>query len=282
MNHPTPSSLACPVPKASLYETSLIKPKRVRRTNDQMKNILDWSKYILGQDEGQITVRHLYYRLVGSGVIQKTEADYKRLVQNLSKWRRSEEIPWGAFADSTRFHIKSDTFDSLDDALRITAEAYRRNMWSSQKVYLEIWCEKDAMAAILSKAAEPFGVPIFVARGVASLSSLYGAANTFRGWADAGKECIIYHFGDHDPSGVMAADSMDRALRNDFEVKVRFIRAAVTQEQIKRLSLQTRPTKNSTHCKSWTGGESVELDSMPPSEIRALVEKCITHALTRA
>jgi hypothetical protein len=75
----------------------------------------------------------------------------------------------------------------------------------------------------------------------------------------------------------MAGDSMDRALRNDFKVKVRFVRAAVTQEQIQRLSLQTRPTKKSTHCKSWTGGESVELDSMPPSEIRALVEKCITQ-----
>jgi hypothetical protein len=238
---------------------------------------LEWEKSILSEDEGQITIRHLFYRLVGAGVIPKTEKAYCSLVKHLSQARRTGEISWASFADSTRWHIKSESFNGMDDALRNTVETYRRNLWTSQKVYLEIWCEKDAMAGILSKAAQPFGVPIFVARGFASLTSLYGAALTFRGWAAAGKECIIYHFGDHDPSGFAAGESIMRFFREDFITDVKFIRAAVTREQVKRLNLLTRPKKKSTHSKAWTGGESVELDSMPPAEIRSLVEQCITQ-----
>jgi hypothetical protein len=250
---------------------------RPRRSRDEIQNLLEWVQYILSEDEGQITVRHLFYRLVGHGVIEKSEHEYKALGKHLSKWRRAGLVKWSAFADSTRWHIKSPTFDSLEEAFDNNVSAYRRNLWSTQKTYLEIWCEKDAVAGILADVAEPFRVPVFVARGFASLSSLYGAANTFRGWAEVGKICRIYHFGDFDPSGVEAGESMTRALRDDFKVEVEFVRAAVTPEQIRKLKLQTRPTKESNHDRGWTGGESVELDSMPPAEIRLLVERCITQ-----
>lgn len=252
-----------------------------RRSRDEVQNVLNWVQYILDGEEGQITIRHLFYRLVGHGVIEKTEGEYKALGKHLSKWRRSGAIEWSAFADNTRWHIRPETFDSLDDALNNTITNYRRNLWQTQSVYIECWCEKDAVASILSKAAEPFGVPIFVSRGFASLSSLHSAAETFRASAEAGKQPIIYHFGDYDPSGVEAGESMIRSFRDDFKVEVDFIRAAVTKEQIKRLKLPTRPTKDSNHGKSWTGGDSVELDSMPPAEIRALVESCITRHINK-
>ena len=70
---------------------------------------------------------------------------------------------------------------------------------------------------------------------------------------------------------------MVRAFKDDFRVNVEFVRAAVTKEQIERLKLPTRPTKASTHSRGWTGGESVELDTMPIAEVHALVESCITR-----
>jgi hypothetical protein len=89
---------------------------------------------------------------------------------------------------------------------------------------------------------------------------------------------LIYHFGDYDPSGVAAGESMLRAFRDDFRVDLQFIRAAVTPGQIEELGLPTRPVKSSdTRAAKWTGGESVEIDTMPPAEIRALVESCITE-----
>jgi hypothetical protein len=238
---------------------------------------------ILSGENHQITIRHLFYRLVGLNVIQKTEQAYKLLCGHLAKWRRSGAIEWSAFADNTRWHIQHETFDGIEDALRNTAQTYRRNLWSTQPYFVEVWVEKDAIASIVSRAANSFGVPVFVARGFASLSSLYSAANTFRQAVEAGKQVVIYHLGDYDPSGVAAGESMLRAFRDDFNVEVEFIRAAVTQEQIQRLALPTRPVKTSDgRAAKWTGGECVELDSMPPAEIRALVEQSITrHIDTR-
>jgi hypothetical protein len=44
------------------------------------------------------------------------------------------------------------------------------------------------------------------------------------------------------------------------------------------MDLPTRPVKESdTRAARWTGGECVELDTMPPAEIRKLVESCITR-----
>ena len=240
-----------------------------------MVAVLGAIKKILGGEDGQITIRHLFYRLVGLNAIEKTEGAYKALCGHLSKWRRSEEIAWSAFADNTRWHIRHKTFDGVEDALRITAETYRRNLWSTQPFFVECWVEKDSIASIVAGTANSFGVPVFVARGFASLSSLYSAANTFREAIKAGKEVRVFHFGDFDPSGVAAGESMIRAFRDDFGVEVEFTRAAVTAKQIDELNLPTRPVKASTHAAKWTGGECVELDSMPPAEIRKLVEACI-------
>lgn len=241
-----------------------------------MGEVLQAIQKILKGEEDQITIRHLFYRLVGEAIIPKTEPAYKGLCGHLSKWRRSGEIAWSAFTDSTRWHIQEQTFDSIDDALETTVRTYRRNLWSTQSCYIEVWVEKDAIAGIVAKTANSFGVPVFVARGFASLSSLYDAANTFRVATNAGKTAIIYHLGDYDPSGVAAGESALRAFRDDFKVDLQFIRIAVTKEQIQRLKLPTRPTKlTDTRAKKWTGGECVELDSMPPTEIRSLIESSI-------
>jgi hypothetical protein len=166
----------------------------------------------------------------------------------------------------------------VKDALENTANAYRRNVWSTQQFYLEVWVEKDAIAGIVADTANGFGVPVFVARGFASLSSLYSAANTFREATEAGKTAIIYHLGDYDPSGVAAGDSVLRAFRDDFKVDIQFTRIAVTPEQIRELNLPTRPTKQTDTCaKKWAGGDCVELDSMPPSAIRDLVQRSIVQ-----
>lgn len=264
------------------YSASLL--KRSRRTKAEIENLLGWVKHILSEQDGPITIRHLFYLLVGHGIIEKTEKAYSVLAKFLAKWRRSGEVDYDAFADNTRWHIKPDTHRSMSEALETWANNYRRDLWSRQAYYIEIWCEKDACASILSTTAGRFGVPVFVARGFASISSLYSAANTFRSFIERGKRCIIYHFGDHDPSGIAACESIKKALRTEFAVDVEVIRAAVTKEQIRRLKLPTRPTKESSHSqmKSWRGGDSVELDAMPVSELRALVEDCITRHIDKA
>jgi hypothetical protein len=245
-----------------------------------METLLAAIRSILEGEEHEITVRHLFYRLVGLGVIPKTESAYKSLVHHLSNWRRNGEIAWDGFADSTRWHIRKPAFDGVEDALQRTRETYRRDLWSTQRHYCELWIEKDAIASVVADLANEFGVPVFVCRGFASLSSLYGAAQTFKEMAGNGKRVTIFHLGDYDPSGHAAAGAIERTLIDDFECDLYFDRLAILPGQIDRLSLPTRPTKQTdSRAKNWTGEECVELDSMKPTDMRAIVEDSITDLI---
>lgn len=251
--------------------------KRARRSRRQIKSLLEAITGILSQEQEAITIRHLFYRLVGLGQVEKTEEAYKSLCSHLSKWRRSGEISWAAFIDPTRWHLGTDTFDGLADAMRNTVECYRRNLWAQQSAYVEIWAEKDAISGILFREADTFGVKVFTCRGFASLSSLNSAAHTFKDSVMHGKRVYIYYFGDHDPSGLEIDRAAVKSFRDDFGIKVQLTRAAITPAQIKKYSLPTRPVKKSdTRANGWRGG-CVEVDTMPPAILKSIVSECITQ-----
>lgn len=259
----------------SVYDTSSL--KRIRRSNAQLDDLLSGANRILAEQTGQISIRHLFYRIVGTGIIAKTEKDYARLCKLLSKWRRAGAIPWTAFVDSTRWHYGTATHANLDAALKNTVANYRKNLWADQDTHIEVWCEKDACAAMLLDAADEFGVKVFVCRGFPSLSSLHNAASEFKRAIARGKAPVIYYFGDRDPSGVAIDGAVTHAMATDFGVEVQFYRAAVTLGQIEQFNLPTRPTKKSDSRSGKFHGESVELDAMPPDALRQLVRDCITR-----
>lgn len=245
-----------------------------------MADLLGAIHEILEGETSTITIRHLFYRLVGLNVIPKTELAYKGLCGHLSRWRKSGGVPYNAFSDSTRWHIKPPMFDGIADALRRTRESYRRNMWADQTHYVEIWVEKDAIAGVIVDVTSEWGVPLFVCRGFASLSSMYSASLTFKEARRGGKEVTIFHLGDYDPSGHAAADAIERAFRESFDCSINFQRIAILPEQIEEFNLPTRPTKQSdSRARNWQGSECVELDSTPPSELRSLVENAITSLI---
>jgi len=260
---------------STVYETSPI--KRKRRSSAEMETFRESVSEVVGEItvSHPTTIRHLFYVLVGRGVVDKTEKAYKSLCANLSKWRRTGDIPFEAFVDGTRYHIRSDRFDNADDALYNCALSYRRNLWQDQPYYVEVWCEKDAISGILHRACESFGVPVFSCRGFASISSLMHCADLFKKQEDLGKKPIVFYFGDLDPSG-MAIDSKAReTLSEDFGVEVDFRRLSVNPTQVEELSLPTRPTKTSdTRAKNWKGG-CVEVDALSSEQLVHLV--CARH-----
>ena len=261
-------------------ESRYIKSKKLRRTQADVAELLHAVQTILNGEDHQITVRHLFYRLVSIKAIEKTEEEYHAVVRHLSRWRRGGEVAWDAFADSTRWHIRVPTFDSIEDALRRTRETYRRNLWSSQRHYCEVWVEKDAIASIVADVANDWGVPVFVCRGFASLSSLYSASQTFKDAKENGKRVTIFHMGDYDPSGHAAATAIENTLEFDLDCEINFERIAVLHSQIEQFDLPTRPTKQSdSRSKKWEGDECVELDAMPPAEMRSIVEEAITDLI---
>ena len=117
-------------------------------------------------------------------------------------------------------------------------------------------------------------MPLLVARGCSSETYLYETAQAL---AAREKTAYIYHFGDHDPTGVVAATHIERKLREFApDTEIHFQRAAVTPEQISAWNLPTRPTKRegNRHAKGFEG-DSCELDAIPPLKLRELVRGCI-------
>jgi hypothetical protein len=245
-----------------------------RRSKAEIERIEN-AIYRIVKADHPMTVRQTFYRLVADGIVEKDEGEYKHTVGRLLlRMRRQRTLPYAWIADNTRWMRKPTTFNGVEEALTLTAETYRKAVWLDLPVYVEVWCEKDALAGVMLEETDPYDVPLMVARGFSSETYLYGAAEQIR---DAKRPAYIYHFGDHDPSGIKAARDIERKLRGFAPgCEIHFERVAVTEQQIVDMNLPTRPTKRegNNHAKGFIG-DSVDLDAMPPAELRRVTRDCI-------
>jgi hypothetical protein len=251
--------------------------RRRRRTKAEIERIRQ-ALYETLERSQPATVRQTFYLLTTQGVVEKTEAEYKgTVVRLLGAMRRAGEIPFSWVADHTRWMRKPRTFSSVEEALRRTAQTYRRALWDNQTAYVEIWTEKDALAGVLLEETDPWDVPLMVSRGFSSITYLYEAAQAIQ---EQGKPAYLYYFGDHDPSGVHIDRTIERRLREFApEAEIYFERVAVRVEQIQTWQLPTRPTKTSDGRSKNFVGASVEVDAVPPDKLRQLASDCIARHL---
>jgi hypothetical protein len=259
----------------SAMERSIYGPRPTsgRRSRKQVAALREFMGLTL-ENEHPMTVRQLFYRLVSEGVIDKTETEYKATVGRLlTAMRKDGEIPYAWIADHTRWVRRAPSFSSLEDALQLTAETYRRSLWNNQDSYVEIWLEKDALAGVVFEQTAHYDVPLLVTRGYPSLSYLHTAAEAIN---SQHKPVFIYYFGDHDPSGVDIPRKVESSLREmASEAEIHFEVVAVTPDQIDTFNLPTRPTKKTDTRARKFKGESVEVDAIPPQDLRVLVRECI-------
>src|SRR5215468_5895601 len=156
-----------------------------------------------------MTVRQVFYQATVRGLVEKAESGYGKIQTDLTVMRRAGELPYDWLADNTRWQRKPRTFDGVEDALRATAAFYRKSLWTDADAYVEIWLEKDALAGVVYPVTSMYDVPLMVARGYASLSFLYNAAEYIN---DLDVPTFIYHCGDFDPSGVNAGEKIEETL----------------------------------------------------------------------
>src|SRR5262249_28818038 len=154
--------------------------------------------------------RQVFYQATVAGLVAKTEAGYDTVCRDLLALRRAGEMPYDWIADATRWQRKPNTYSSLEDAVNTLASSYRRALWDSQSVYVEVWCEKDALAGTIFAVTHEWDVPLMVSRGFSSATFCYEAAMSLR---QQGKPCFVYHLGDRDPSGVLIDRAIERNLR---------------------------------------------------------------------
>ena len=217
-----------------------------------------------------MTVRQVFYQAVSAGLIGKSEREYKNsIVRLLGRMRISGEIPWGWIADNTRWMRKPRTYLSLEAAIERTARTYRRALWDTQTVHVEVWLEKDALAGVLYHETERWDVPLMVTRGYPSLSYLYEAGEAIEALE---KPAFVYYFGDYDPSGLDISRNVEERLREFApHSEIHFERTAVTAQQIEEFSLPPDPRSERTQGRRDSKGKALR---WMPSLLAPCVQWC--------
>jgi hypothetical protein len=115
-----------------------------------------------------LTVRQIFYRLVGKFDYPKDELAYKRLQEYLNRARRSGRIPWSSIRDDSMVRHAARGFDSPESfwlAVEHTAENYSLHRATGQPRHVEAWCEAAGMVPQLGRVSNQYGVDACSASG---------------------------------------------------------------------------------------------------------------------
>jgi hypothetical protein len=223
---------------------------------------------------GPMTVRGLYYQAEVAGIpgIEKTDAGYVKVQRQVLALRREGRLDYSDIADATRWMRKPTTYSAPEAAIRDIAKFYRKALWADTAEVVEIWVEKDALAGVLFPVTAEYDAPLMVTRGYSSETFAYEAVMAHE---DEDRPIHIYYLGDFDRAGKDAANSLEEKLLRfaaEVDATIEFEQIAVTEEQIARWRLPTRPPKrNSPADRNWPHDHACELDAIPPDTMRELV-----------
>ena len=232
-----------------------------------------------------LTLRQVYYQLVGKGHIENNKSQYVML-SKLLKWARIDgHILWSDIEDRVRDYHGSGGWDNVDDYIQSEIHGlfkyYSRNLAQTQPKYIEVWIEKDALSSIFTNVAERYYVPVTVCRGFSSVSFLNDFKNRLERYAN-GRPTVMLYFGDFDPSGVEMMESMRITLREELGISdIEFKRVGLLKDDIERYKLPHNPdalkkkdTRAEKHVKKY-GEIAVELDALRPNILEQKIQEAI-------
>jgi hypothetical protein len=241
--------------------------------------IIEKANEIIDEYQAQgfsLTLRQLYYQFVARGMIANKQSEYKRLGSIVNDARLAGLIDWDAIVDRTRNLVANSHWDSPADILESVRQSYRIDLWVGQKYRPEVWIEKEALIGVVETVCRDFDVPFFACRGYTSQSEQWRAGLRLERNANEDQEPIIFHFGDHDPSGIdMTRDNTDRLdLFAPDCVEIR--RLALNMDQVQQYNPPPNPAKmTDSRFEGYVdkyGDESWELDALEPQVIADLIE----------
>jgi hypothetical protein len=225
------------------------------------------------------TLRQLYYNLVKGNYIPNNDKEYDKLGALLTDARMAGLVDWNGIQDLTRDLKGLAHWDSPSQVIDTYADYFTINRWENMDIRPEIWVEKDALSNIFSRVANELDVPYFSCRGYGSASGLWRAGRRMKEHLEAGKTPIIFHFGDHDPSGIDMTRDIRERVSLFAETEIEVIRVAMNMDQIEEFDLPPQPAKvTDSRAKDYIdqfGDSSWELDAFDPATLSNMVRDAI-------
>lgn len=256
--------------------------KRDRRTKAQVDQLDAQIMDVLTEDHPQ-SVRHVFYRMTNPRLpepVKKSDRGYRHVQDRVKKLRRAGRLPYGWITDATRRGYFVNTYRSAGDFLRETAGLYRADLWQQSHFYCEVWVESRSIAGVVQDDCKELAVSLYPAGGFSSITLAYDAAQNINYECADGRDCVILYIGDHDPAGVLIDKALERELRQhlDPDIKLHFWRIGITEDQIARYDLPTKPRKAGDK-RSLHVTKTVEAEAMPARVLRSMLRETIENLL---
>lgn len=254
-----------------------------KKFNEKHTEIVERANTIIDLYHGQgydLTLRQLYYQFVTRNWLVNSDKSYNLLGNVVSDARRAGRIDWDRIVDRTRNVRHPPAWDGPSHIINAVSNQFDIDWWANQPYRPEVWIEKDALVGVLEVACADWHCPYFSCRGYTSDSEIWAAAQRLAGYMKNDQTPIVFHLGDHDPSGIdMSRDIKDRLklfsanLNVVHEIEVR--RIALTMPQIEEVNPPANPAKTTDgRYKKYQeeyGEESWELDALSPTYITDLI-----------
>jgi len=226
-----------------------------------------------------LTLRQLYYQFVSRNLLPNRQQSYDRLGKIISNGRLAGLISWTAIEDRGRNLRGLQTYSHPAQAVEAARDGYRRSLWDDQQWRPEVWVEKEALVGVVGGICNKMRVDFFACKGYNSQSEQWRAGARFAEYIRKGQRPIVFHLGDHDPSGIdMTRDNRDR-LSMFAGVPINVQRIALNMDQIEEINPPPNPAKsNDSRFEAYQlehGDSSWELDALDPDYIAALIKKNI-------
>jgi len=261
------------VPKIK-YQDFKFRPASLALIETAIKIIVEY------QQQGfDLTLRQLYYQFVSRDVIPNTQKSYKNLGSIVNDARLAGLIDWDTIVDRTRELRTLSHWNDPSDIVKACAKQFNIDRWARQKYRPEVWIEKDALLGVFERVCRELDVPLFSCRGYTSQSEMWRAAQRMLAYHRRKQTPIIFHFGDHDPSGKdMSRDIVDR-IELFTGKSLEFERLALNMDQVDQYAPPPNPAKiTDSRASAYIaefGDESWELDALEPAVLAALVRAAI-------
>lgn len=246
--------------------------------------LLEQVRGVLGEYEDYLplTIRQIFYRLIGAHNYEKTEHAYARLCEHLNRARRARIIPMASIRDDGGVISAPDSWDSAEQfmrSIRAMAADFTLDRSAGQKTRLVVDCEAAGMVPQLERVAHPLGVTVISSGGFDSTTERHRFA---AGLADHDRPTEVLDIGDHDPSGAhkfLAMMEDIQAFTRELGGEVTFTRLAVTPTQITQYGLETAPPKATD--KRAFRGRTCQAEALAPDVLadilRHAIEQRIDH-----
>jgi hypothetical protein len=265
--------------------------EQFERRNFQGKTlkVIERANSIIAEFQRQrfkLTVRQLFYQFVSKDWLKNTPQNYERLGSIIDDARKAGLIDWDAIEDRGRFLRARNVYEDQPDFInRLVTYEFAKYIWGDQPVYCEVWIEKDALIGVIQRVCFEYRVAYLACKGYASSSAKYDGAQRFKEKLREGKRCILFHLGDHDPSGIQMTDDNGDALATYTRgLDVEVVRLGLNLDQVREYDPPPNTAKESDsrfagYVEQFGFEDCWELDALRPQVIEQLIRDAIEGIL---